>query len=103
MLIDLGSKKLLAAERKGQTIAVEIKSFVGKSPVKDLENAWGQYTLYLTMLSRLDPKRTLYLAIVEEIYSTFFAEEIVQVVLEDRGIKIIVVAPVKEVITKWIN
>jgi hypothetical protein len=55
------------------------------------------------MLSRLDPKRTLYLAIVEEIYSTFFAEEIVQVVLEDRGIKIIVVAPVKEVITKWIN
>lgn len=103
VLIDLGAKKLLAAERKGQTIAVEIKSFVGKSPVKDLENALGQYTLYLTMLSRLDPERTLYLAIVEEIYSTFFAEEIVQVVLEDRGIKLIVVDPVKEVITKWIN
>lgn len=103
VLVDLGAKKLLAAERKGTIIAVEIKSFIGKSPVKDLENAIGQYTLYLTLLSRLDPERTLYLAIVEEVYSTFFAEEIVQVVLEDRGIKLIVVDPVKEVITKWIN
>jgi hypothetical protein len=103
VLIDLGAKKLLAAERKGQTIAVEIKSFIGKSPVKDLENAIGQYSLYLTLLSRLNPERTLYLAIVEEVYSTFFSEEIVQVVLEDGGIKLIVVDPVKEVITKWIN
>lgn len=42
----MGAKKLLAVEREGQTIAVEIKSFVGKSPVKDWENAIGQYTLY---------------------------------------------------------
>jgi hypothetical protein len=46
VFVDLGAKKLLAAEREGQTIAVEIKSFVGKSPVKDWENAIWQYTLY---------------------------------------------------------
>lgn len=63
----------------------------------------SQYSLYLTLLSRLNPERTLYLAIVEEVYSTFFSEEIVQVALEDGGIKLIVVDPVKEVITKWIN
>ncbi|MEZ2275901.1 MAG: element excision factor XisH family protein [Microcoleus sp.] len=91
------------SRRVGTIIAVEIKSFIGKSPVKDLENAIGQYSLYLTLLSRLNPERTLYLAIVEEVYSTSFSEKIVQVVLEDGGIKLIVVDPVKEVITKWIN
>jgi hypothetical protein len=39
VFVDLGAKKLLAAEREGQKIAVEIKSFVGKSLVKDWENA----------------------------------------------------------------
>ncbi|MCY7382853.1 MAG: fatty-acid synthase [Microcoleus sp. CAN_BIN18] len=103
VFVDLGAKKLLATEREGQTIAVEIKSFVGKSPVKDWENAIGQFTLYLKILSRIDPNRTLYLAITEEIYVSFFAEDIVQVVLADGIIKIIVVDSIQEVITRWIN
>ena len=103
VFVDLGAKKLLAAEREGQTIAVEIKSFVGKSPVKDWENAIGQFTLYLKILSRIDPNRQLYLAITEEIYVSFFAEDIVQVVLADGIIKIIVVDSIQEVITRWIN
>ncbi len=35
VFVDLGAQKLLAAEREGQKIAVEIKSFVSQSPVKD--------------------------------------------------------------------
>ncbi|WP_333244178.1 MULTISPECIES: element excision factor XisH family protein [unclassified Microcoleus] len=65
VFVDLGAKKLLAAEREGQRIAVEIKSFVGKSLVKDWENAIGQYTLYLKIISKKEPERTLYLAITE--------------------------------------
>ena len=103
VFVDLGAKKLLAAERDGQTIAVEIKSFVGKSPVKDWENAIGQYTLYLKILSRIDPGRQLYLAITQEIYASFFAEDIVQIVLADGLIKILVVDSIQEVITRWIN
>jgi len=74
LFIDLGAEKLLAAEREGKKIAVEIKSFVSKSPVKDLENALGQYMLYLKILERLEPDRILYLAIHEEIYLSFFSE-----------------------------
>ena len=103
VFVDLGAKKLLAAEREGQRIAVEIKSFVGKSLVKDWENAIGQFTLYLKILSKREPDRTLYLAITEEIYTSFFQEDIVQVVLEDRAIKIIVIDPIQEVVTRWIN
>ena len=103
VFVDLGAKKLLAAEREGQKIAVEIKSFVGKSLVKDWENAIGQYTLYLKILSKKEPDRTLYLAITEEIYTSFFNEDIVQVVLADGVIKILVVDTIQEVITRWIN
>ncbi|MEG4517962.1 MULTISPECIES: element excision factor XisH family protein [unclassified Microcoleus] len=103
VFVDLGATKLLAAEREGEIIAVEIKSFVGKSLVKDWENALGQYILYLKIISRIDPDRTLYLAITEEIYVSFFNEEIVQVVLADGEIKILVFDPVREVITRWIN
>jgi hypothetical protein len=39
--IDLGAEKLIAAERDNQKIAVEIKSFLSSSPIRDLENAWG--------------------------------------------------------------
>lgn len=103
VFVDLGAKKLLAAEREGQRIAVEIKSFVGKSLVRDWENAIGQYSLYLKILSKRESDRALYLAITEEIYTSFFQEDIVQVVLEDRTIKIIVIDPIQEVITRWIN
>lgn len=39
--IDLGAKKLLAAEKQGRKIAVEIKSFLTSSPVSELEKALG--------------------------------------------------------------
>lgn len=103
VFVDLGAKQLLAAEREGQKIAVEIKSFVGKSLVKDWENAIGQFTLYLKILSKTEPDRTLYLAITEDIYKSFFNEDIVQVVLENGVIKIIVVDTIQEVVTRWIN
>lgn len=103
VFVDLGAKKLLAAERDGQRIAVEIKSFVGKSLVKDWENTIGQYILYLKILSKKEPDRTLYLAITEEIYTSFFNEDIVQVVLTDGVIKIVVIDTIQEVITRWIN
>ena len=103
VFVDLGAKKLLAAERDGQRIAVEIKSFVGKSLVKDWENAIGQYILYFKIISKKEPDRTLYLAITEEIYISFFNEDIVEVVLADGVIKIIVGDTIQEVITRWIN
>ncbi|WP_333212577.1 element excision factor XisH family protein [Microcoleus sp. S36b_A4] len=61
--IDLGAQKLLAAEKEGQQIAVEVKSFIGPSPVHDLEQALGQYIMYSQVLERQNSARLLYLAI----------------------------------------
>lgn len=46
LYVDLGAEKLIAAQKGNQKIAVEIKSFLSLSPIKDLENALGQYILY---------------------------------------------------------
>lgn len=43
---DLVAERLISAEKGTQKIVVEVKSFVGRSDVKDLDMALGQYVLY---------------------------------------------------------
>jgi hypothetical protein len=43
--VDLGAERIVAAEKAGKRIAVEVKSFLGTSPVHDLELALGQFLL----------------------------------------------------------
>ncbi len=44
--VDLGAEKIIAAEKEGQKIAVEIKSFVGTSIISEFHNALGQFMNY---------------------------------------------------------
>ena len=43
MYIDLGAEQLIAAEKHGEKIAVEIKSFVAVSVLYEFHLAIGQY------------------------------------------------------------
>jgi len=70
--VDLGAKKLLAAEKQGRKIAVEVKSFVSASPVHDLEEAVGQYIVYEDILEQLEPERIIYLESVQKFMHKFF-------------------------------
>src|ERR671914_1261155 len=71
MYVDLGAERLLAAEKAGQQIAVEIKSFVGDSEMDDLEKALGQYVLYRAVLAEKEPNRALYLAVPKDVLDIF--------------------------------
>jgi XisH protein len=46
LAMDLGAERLISAEKGTRKIVVEVKSFVGRSDVKDLQQALGQYVLY---------------------------------------------------------
>jgi XisH protein len=101
--IDLGAERLIAAEKDDQRIAVEIKSFVGRSRIDDLENALGQLVLYRYLLREQEPDRALYLAVSEEVYTTFLNQTHVEPLLEVENIKLIVFETQTEEVIRWIN
>ena len=103
LFIDLGAEKLLAAERDTQKIAIEIKSFVSPSEIRDLEVALGQYILYQNVLMRTEPDRILYLAIRESSFVKLFEQEIGQILLENKVIKLLTFNPETEELTRWID
>ena len=104
LLIDLGAERMLAAERAGRRIAVEIKSFVKLSLVQDLKEALGQFILYEDTLARSENQsdRVLYLAIREDTYDELFVEPIGEMLLENHRLRLIVFDEVEEVLIKWI-
>ena len=102
LFIGLGAVRLVAAEKAGQKIAIEIKSFVSPSEIEDLKNAVGQFILYHDILARTEPERMLYLAIREAVFASVFEEPIGEILLENHRVRLIVFNPQTEVIVKWI-
>jgi XisH protein len=103
LFVDLGAEKLITAEKDSVKIAVEIKSFVSPSEIQDLENALGQYILYQNVLQKIEPDRILYLAIREAVFHKLFEQEVGQILLENKVLKLLAFNPETEVITKWIS
>lgn len=101
--IDLGAEPIIAAEKDEQIIAVEIKSFVGPSNINEFHRAIGQFVDYSIALEEEDPNRTLFLAIPNLIYATFFQKSIIQKAIQRIQGKIIVYNPENETIEQWIN
>jgi len=101
--VDLGAEKILAAEKSGQQIAVEIKSFIGRSTVSELEKAVGQYAVYRSWLSRTEPQRIIYLAVDKRAFSDLFEDISGRVLLEDYSINMIVVDVAIQEVVKWVN
>src|SRR5206468_9825470 len=96
LFVDLGVEKIIAADRDGKRIAVEVKSFEGQSEVHDLEEALGQYLLYLVFLRAQEPDRQLYLAIPGEVWQNLFEEPIGQGLLAEYKLRLLVFDPFKE-------
>lgn len=69
--INLGAEKFIAAEKATKQIAVEIKSFVGRSAVSEFHMAIGQFLNYRVALEQLASERVLYLAVPIDIINIF--------------------------------
>ena len=65
LFVDSGAKRLIAAERGVERIAVEVKCFTRPWDMKDLEEAVGQFVLYADWLKRYYPEYILYFAVSE--------------------------------------
>ncbi|MFM7220933.1 MAG: XisH family protein [Nodosilinea sp.] len=100
---DLGAERPIAAERNGQKLVVEVKSFIGASKIQDLKEALGQYDIYRYLLEETAPDRKLYIAISKVAYNTFFTQDVTQLILNRHQLPIIVVDLGTEEIMQWIN
>jgi hypothetical protein len=103
--VDLGAERSLIgaekAEKDVRRIAVEIKTFGSASPVSDMQQAIGQYSMYQTVLARLQPDRELYLAISQEARDTIFGEELGRLMAAEYIHRIVCVDIENEEILEW--
>jgi XisH protein len=103
MRIDLGAEKLLAAEKEGEKIAVEIKSFLSPSAITDFHVALGQFLNYRTALREKEPERNLYLAVDTETYDDFFTLPFIQLQKKEFQLKVVVYDTETKEIVRWLS
>jgi hypothetical protein len=82
MEIDLGAERIIAAERQGQKIAVEVKSFLaGTSAISEFHRA---------ALKSETPDRILYLAVPYIAFNTFFQLDFPKSRIEENQVNLLV-------------
>jgi hypothetical protein len=101
--VDLAAEKLIAAEKAGQKIAVEVKGFINPSAITDFHAALGQFLNYRLALQMTEQKRVLYLAVPVDVFNSFFQERFTQAAIEQYEVNVIVYDPNLEEITRWKN
>ncbi len=94
--------RLISAQKDNINIAIEIKEFRGQSSIADLQQAIGQYMLYRILLSQVDPKRVLYLAVADITYNNIFREPVGELAIAEIPLKLLVVDIKKGEIQQWI-
>jgi hypothetical protein len=99
--IDLTAEKIIAAEKTGQKIAVEVKSFLGASDVTEFHAALGQCLNYRLALRLTEPERILYLAIPEDVYNEFFMRRFIQRAIAEYQLKLLIFNPDRKEIVQW--
>ena len=103
MYIDLGAEKVIGAERNGEKIAVEVKSFLGQSTIYEFHLALGQFINYRSVLQIQEPDRLLYLAVPLDTYDTFFTLPFTKAIVQQNQMKLLVYDIDREAIVQWQN
>lgn len=103
VFVDLAAERVIAAERQGQKIAVEVKSFLGRSIIYDVRVTLGQYLMYISFLKYTEPDRELHVAISHIAYRRIIQNKAAQMLIEDNKISLIVVDLTTQEVSKWIQ
>ena len=103
LFIDLGAERpTIGAERGGERIAVEIASFVADSPVRDFQEAVGQFVVYRAVLSQADPERSLFLGVPSRVHDSLLSEPLGQLVVADVRLRVLVFDAQRQKVVRWI-
>jgi hypothetical protein len=101
--IDLGAEKIIGAEKNGERIAVEIKTFGIASFITALYEAIGKYIIYRIALEKMESDRVLYLAMPTKLYTKFCKEPLVKAAFEQYDFKIILYSTDLKTEIEWLK
>ena len=101
LYIDLGAEKVVAAEKDGQKIAVEIKSFIGPSKISQFYTALGQFISYRAALQQQETDRILYRAVPSNVYDSFFTMGFIQSLVQQNQVHLMIYDLEQEAIAQW--
>jgi hypothetical protein len=93
----------LAAEKGEEKIAVEVQSFLSLSPLRDLEEAVGQYQVYRILLARKEPERLLYMAVPRGVHQTLLSDQFGQLIITELKVRLLVFDARKGRVIRWIS
>ena len=99
---DLGAERVIQAEKALRKIIVEVKSFVGRSEMTDLEKALGQYTIYHHIMIENHIDRQLYLAVPHRTFLNIFTIPLGHMLLKNHVLQLLVFDESQEEILLWI-
>ena len=102
LAIDLGAEKILLAERPGELIAVEVKSFLRSNSIPELQKAVGQYLMYREALVTNDPERRILLATHQKVMAALLVQPQTAAFLQKYHIHLLIVDIQQEEIEQWI-
>jgi hypothetical protein len=104
LFVDLGAERVtVGAERGGERIAVEIASFVADSPVRDLQEAVGQFVVYRVLLSQAEPDRSLFLGVPAHVFESVLSEPLGELVMAEVRLRVLVFDAQQQRVIQWIN
>ncbi len=100
---DLAAEKQpILAARGQQKIIVEIKTFAERSFIRALQQALGQYTLYLDVIELAQIDYEFFLAINDVVYRQYFTREGTSQIIQRHQLKMFTVDVEREEIVQWI-
>jgi len=103
LLADLAGEKGIAATKEEQKVVIEVKSFVGRSPMREFQTALGQYLIYRTFIEQTHADYKIYLAINQDIYDQFFQQIAIQLILTTYQVLLLIVDLKTEEVRRWID
>lgn len=104
LFVDLGAERqTIAAERQGHRIAVEVQSFLGASPVRDLQEAVGQYEVYRAVLAKTEPDRIAFLAVPKRVHDGILSDTFGKMIVSSLELKLLIFDEHQARVVQWIE
>ena len=100
---DIAAERRLPDGAVALRVVVEVKSFAANSFVRELQQAIGQYMMYLDAITLNQLPYQLWLSVSDEAYRTSFQQSGAAFAVQQYGLKLLVVDVEQEEIVQWIE